>query len=452
MSSGESVAVVGAGPSGLAAAFRLTQAGYDVTVFEAEDRPGGKMKTTRHEGYLIEDGPSIISKNYLSILGLAGDAGLGDELIEACGIFGFPREGTVHYFDPARLLRDGLRSRLISPAAKARLPLVFLDCLRHRKALTRGDLTALAVHDDESAEVYGRRVFGAELHEYIGGPTLRALAGSSPHELSKLDLLYCFNNFLGAPRFYAFRGGMGGYAHAMASKLAVRYQSEVVAVQESGDGVQLTWRSVTGPEKTQDFAGCVLATDAHVTSRIHSGLDAWSADFLARVTYTPIVDASIGLSRPPADVPASFILIPESESPELFALGMEHTKVPDRAPAGKGLMTVYGAPEFSREVFDHDDDTCAELMMGHAEKVLPGCTKDAEFVRITRWNPTVMTARPGYWRELSRFNDRKAGRPPRIALAGDYFCTSNINSATTAGERAARDLQAALRSPARARA
>ncbi len=41
------VAVVGSGLAGLSAAYRLTQLGHDVTVFEARDRPGGRALTIR---------------------------------------------------------------------------------------------------------------------------------------------------------------------------------------------------------------------------------------------------------------------------------------------------------------------------------------------------------------------------------------------------------------------
>ncbi|HSA49710.1 MAG TPA: FAD-dependent oxidoreductase, partial [Yinghuangia sp.] len=44
---GRSVAVLGAGPAGLASALKLVEAGFDVTVLEAQDRVGGRTFTAR---------------------------------------------------------------------------------------------------------------------------------------------------------------------------------------------------------------------------------------------------------------------------------------------------------------------------------------------------------------------------------------------------------------------
>jgi cation diffusion facilitator CzcD-associated flavoprotein CzcO len=47
------VAVIGAGLAGLTAAYRLQQRGFDVTVFEARDRVGGRVWTVRKGDYIV---------------------------------------------------------------------------------------------------------------------------------------------------------------------------------------------------------------------------------------------------------------------------------------------------------------------------------------------------------------------------------------------------------------
>src|ERR1700740_2656831 len=51
------VAVIGAGISGLACAYRLQQLGLDVTVFEVNDSAGGLIDSVQKEGLLFEAGP-----------------------------------------------------------------------------------------------------------------------------------------------------------------------------------------------------------------------------------------------------------------------------------------------------------------------------------------------------------------------------------------------------------
>jgi hypothetical protein len=45
---------------------------------------------------------------------------------------------------------------------------------------------------------------------------------------------------------------------------------------------------------------------------------------------------------------------------------------------------------------------------------------------------------------MRTFHEIRRSRDRRVQLAGDYFATSNLDAASTAGERAARDLLGAL--------
>lgn len=54
-------AVIGAGVSGIAAAIRMRNKGYKVTVFEANAFPGGKCSTESKDGYRFDMGPSVFT-------------------------------------------------------------------------------------------------------------------------------------------------------------------------------------------------------------------------------------------------------------------------------------------------------------------------------------------------------------------------------------------------------
>lgn len=54
---GKSIAIIGAGPAGLTAAYELSRKGLNVTVFEADDTFGGMAKTVPLWGQLVDLGP-----------------------------------------------------------------------------------------------------------------------------------------------------------------------------------------------------------------------------------------------------------------------------------------------------------------------------------------------------------------------------------------------------------
>ncbi|HTV75804.1 MAG TPA: FAD-dependent oxidoreductase, partial [Candidatus Baltobacteraceae bacterium] len=56
----KSVAIIGAGITGLTAAFYLKRKNVPVTVYEAGGRVGGVIQSIRKDGFLAEFGPNTI--------------------------------------------------------------------------------------------------------------------------------------------------------------------------------------------------------------------------------------------------------------------------------------------------------------------------------------------------------------------------------------------------------
>ncbi len=71
------IAIVGAGISGLATAFYIQRANKDVkiTIFESDDRVGGKMKTHNINNFLIETGSNGFLSNKPDTLELVEQSG-----------------------------------------------------------------------------------------------------------------------------------------------------------------------------------------------------------------------------------------------------------------------------------------------------------------------------------------------------------------------------------------
>ena len=65
VASAPTAVVIGSGFGGLAAAIRLQARGYQVTVLEKLDAPGGRAYVYRQDGYTFDAGPTIITVPFM---------------------------------------------------------------------------------------------------------------------------------------------------------------------------------------------------------------------------------------------------------------------------------------------------------------------------------------------------------------------------------------------------
>jgi Pyruvate/2-oxoacid:ferredoxin oxidoreductase delta subunit len=76
----ENVAIVGAGPAGLSCAYQLARRGYRPVVFEAGDRPGGRLRDAIRTGRLPE---TVLGAEIARIVSLGVDVKCGTRIDEA---------------------------------------------------------------------------------------------------------------------------------------------------------------------------------------------------------------------------------------------------------------------------------------------------------------------------------------------------------------------------------
>src|SRR5207253_4099875 len=74
MKQGPQVVVIGAGFGGLAAAIRLQARGFQVTLLEKRDQPGGRAYVYRDAGFSFDGGPTVVTAPFLfeELFALAG--------------------------------------------------------------------------------------------------------------------------------------------------------------------------------------------------------------------------------------------------------------------------------------------------------------------------------------------------------------------------------------------
>ncbi len=283
-SSGKRVIVLGAGLAGLSAAYKLMNRGYDVTVLEARDRPGGRVETVRNGfqsgGYAEMGAVRVLDTHEYTL-----------RYIDEFGLELTPYDTGTRAFS----MRD---TRFLAPPAGEPWP-----------------LPGFAPDEQPNPSARFPRYLGAGF-EQLGDVADPGWPGTVPSAL-ELDRT-TIDDYMGAQGasrtwrdwFYAqtgrvartnaavafavealsagdnvssIKGGNDRLPHAFAAALAdrVKYRSEVVAIAQDRDGVTIGFEDGTGRHQVRADR-CVCALPFAPLRRVQLDAD-FSQDKLAAI-------------------------------------------------------------------------------------------------------------------------------------------------------------------------
>jgi len=429
------VIVVGGGPSGLAAAHRLSKAGVPVRVLEAGDQIGGKMRTSYRDGFVVDEGAFFVPTTHRTLLSTAAEIGMVDEILPGRFVLGMVRDGVVHDIDGDHIAGSLARTRLLSTRAKVELVKLVPELMRARRA-NYWHMPEVGKYDTETLTAWARRRLSSELAEYVAEAMYRGIYSASSETAPYGDFLGILW-LLGGAKLVGFKNGMGSYAERLARDVKTEVGAEVRFVESDEDGVDVVWADRGGAEHVDRAAGCVIAIPAQTTVEILPGLDRWRRDFLGRVRNGRLMVVNVGLSQRPRNVESTYILVPRASHPFLAGILLDHHKAPGRAPDGKGLLSLALLDSWCAAHWNDHDDDIRDAALAALEQILPGTIDHVEFAEVRRWRQEFNTV--GFYRDLGRFR-QLCDEDRRIQLAGDFFSMQNLESATISGQRAAERL------------
>lgn len=461
------VAVIGAGISGLAAAWQIRKLRPEaqVVVLERRERVGGVLGTVRENGFQVERS----ADNFITTLPwgvqLCRELGLGDQLVTTDPDH---RRAFVVWRERLHPLPDGFlmmaptrlwplaTTPLLSPFGKLRAAMEYL-------------IPPRSDDDDESLAEFARRRLGREVYERLVEPLVSAVYGANMERLSLLATLSRFREMerrygsliraMRAQMAQRRRAGKSPGGHAAES--GARYSMFVTLQQGLQDlvdrlaaslpsgalrlnvGVSTLHRAdgqwVLQLSDGQQFVSdaVVAAVPSYAAAPLLRELDIHLADELAAITYTGSVILALAYRRDDVGHPlnGSGCVVPAVEGSPLLAVSFSSQKYPHLAPKDHVLIRVFAGGARRPDLVSLEDGQLIGLLREEVEKPLKIRGQPVHHW-LFRWSQAMPQYEVGHGDRLRRIHERLTAWPG-LALAGNAYRGVGIPHCIHSGQQAA---------------
>jgi len=451
---GQSVAIVGAGIAGLAAAFFLRARGITVTVLEGSPRAGGKLVLAQVAGLTVDAGAEALLARRAEGIDLIGAVGLSGQLVA-------PGTTTASIWTRGALRPLPRRQVMGVPADLDELASTgILSAAGLARAADDLQLPATARSGDVSvASQVGAR-FGQELVDRLVDPLLGGVYAGRSQDLSFEATLPGLAAVSGqhrslaaaaaallpaqpgtqpgrlpvtppgqrpAPVFTTLAGGLGSLppALAAASGAAVRTGTMVRELARTPRGWRLTTGSARAPQQLEADA-VILALPARPAARLLAGLPAaaGAAAALAEIDYASM--AVVTLAYPAGAFPqvphGSGYLVPAVDGRAVKAVTFSTVKWPHLQAADGGAVhlircSVGRAGE--EAILQRADSELVRLAAGDLAAAI-GLRGQPVDALVTRWGGGLPQYNVGHLDRVARIRAGVAAQPG-LAVCGAAY-------------------------------
>ncbi len=361
------VLVIGAGISGLCAAFYLKKAGLDVDLFERGNHPGGLVQSHRSEtGFLSELGPHTLQLSHPCILQLIEALGIEDQVL-------FPPEG---------LDRLIVRNKTLIPLSKTLWQFIQSPLFTGKeklRMLSEGMTPSFDNIETLTLSQYFGERYGKAVVDYLIDPFVAGIYAGVPSELSfkysfpklfdlasglekkrKSLLLHILRKGLHkkAPTSISFKEGLFTLPSALVKALGPSLHYEVklssLIYDRKTQGWSVSWH--TPDKKFLNYAEYKHLWVTIPNYQVHTL--PFQDKFLKREIeevasvdmYAPISCLSLGIEkRYFKHIPQAFgFLTPACEHLSILGALFTSTIFPNRAPEGYISLAAFTGGERSR--------------------------------------------------------------------------------------------------------